>query len=306
MEISVVIPLYNKEQSIMATINSVLLQSFLPKEILVINDGSSDQSAQLVSSLNHPLIKLINQSNQGVSAARNKGIELANYLWIAFLDGDDLWLPDFLKTIVELHNEYKEAQMLATAYDIQHTNGEKKSIKLNNMPFSGESGYLSNYFSVAANSHPPICSSAVCVKKSSLEQIDGFPIDLKSGEDLLTWAKLAINNRIGYSRRSEVLYVHQVSNKGSSFQREDRVDFVADRLIALRTEVLSSHTKGFNNYIGRWLKSKSLIFLEIGDHKMARKKALESLLYSQEKMKLTFILILSFLPTKFVKIILRK
>ncbi len=306
MEITVVIPLFNKAQTIVATIHSVLAQSFLPIEIIVVNDGSTDQSPELVSGLNHPLIRLINQTNQGVSVARNTGIEFSNTTWIAFLDGDDLWMPDFLKTISQLHEKFKRAHILATAYDFLYTNGQRQAIKLNKMPFTEESGYLSNYFSVAASSHPPICSSAVCVNKTALQQIGGFPVDLKSGEDLLTWAKLAVYNKIAYSLRSEALYVHQVSNEGSSFQREERIDLVGDRLITLLKEANAAQVIGLNHYIGRWLKSKALIFLEIGDYKMARKKALESLPYSQEKMKLVIILILSFFPAKFVKIILRK
>lgn len=306
IEITVVIPLFNKVQTIVNTINSVLTQSFLPKEILVINDGSTDISPELIFGLNHPLIRLINQPNQGVSVARNTGIEFSNTPWIAFLDGDDLWMPNFLKTISELHEKYEGAYILATSYDFLYTNGEKEAVKLNKMPFTGESGYLSNYFAVAASSHPPICSSAVCVKKTALQQIGGFPVDIKSGEDLLTWAKLSIHYKIAYSRRSEVLYIHQSSNDGSSFLREDRSDLVGDHLIALVKEANPNQATELKLYIGRWLKSKALIFLEIGDHKMARKKALESFSYSEERLKLALILVLSFLPSKIIKIILRK
>lgn len=306
MEIAVVIPLFNKYQTILATIQSVLSQSFLPKEILIINDGSTDQSQELVSGLNHPLIRLIDQPNQGVSVARNIGIEFANSPWIAFLDGDDLWMPDFLNTISDLHLKYKEAHILATSYEFLYTNGKREAIKLNNMPFTGESGYLNNYFSVAASSHPPICSSAVCVKKAALKQIGGFPIDLKSGEDLITWAKLASQYKIAYSQRPGAFYIHQISNFGSSLHREGRSDLVGDRLISLLKVVDQSQIRGLKHYIGRWFKSKSLIFLEIGDNKMARKKALEALSYSQEKIKLVIILILSFFPVQLNKIFLRK
>jgi glycosyltransferase involved in cell wall biosynthesis len=306
MEISVVIPLFNKEQTIVATIQSVLAQSFQPLEIVVVDDGSTDQSLEQVSGLKHPLIRLITQSNQGVSVARNTGIEFANAPWIAFLDGDDLWKPDFLKTVSELHENYNEALILATSYEFLYTNGVIAGIKLKKIPFATESGYLDNYFSVAASSHPPICSSAVCVKKTALQQIGGFPVDLKSGEDLLTWAKLAVDNKIAYSLRSEALYIHQASNEGSSFQREGGVDLVGKRLISLLNESNPANVKGLNHYIGRWLKSQALIFLELGDHRMAIKKSFESWQYSQEKIKLVIIVIFSFLPTKFVKIILRK
>jgi glycosyltransferase involved in cell wall biosynthesis len=84
MKITVVIPLYNKRDFIERALDSVLKQTVLPDEIIVINDGSTDGSDKIVEQLNHSLIALIHQKNSGVSAARNKGIDLAKNKWIAF------------------------------------------------------------------------------------------------------------------------------------------------------------------------------------------------------------------------------
>ena len=86
--ISVVIPLYNKEKQIRKTLQSVLTQTFQDFEIVVVNDGSTDNSAIEVEKVKDPRIRLIHQQNAGVSAARNKGIEEARYELIAFLDAD--------------------------------------------------------------------------------------------------------------------------------------------------------------------------------------------------------------------------
>lgn len=88
---SVVIPLYNKELSIGNTIQSVLDQTYQEFEIVVVNDGSTDNSLQIVEQINDPRIRIINKLNGGVSSARNRGIKEAKYEWIAFLDADDLW-----------------------------------------------------------------------------------------------------------------------------------------------------------------------------------------------------------------------
>lgn len=94
--ISVVIPLYNKEKQIKRTLQSVLTQTFQDFEIVIVNDGSTDNSVIEVEKLKDPRIRLVHQKNAGVSAARNKGIEEAKYELIAFLDADDEWQSEYL------------------------------------------------------------------------------------------------------------------------------------------------------------------------------------------------------------------
>ena len=93
---TVVIPLYNKEREIEATLRSVLAQSRQPEEIVVVDDGSTDRSAEVVRRIGSPLVRLIQQPNAGVSAARNRGIAEARSSHIALLDGDDGWEPGYL------------------------------------------------------------------------------------------------------------------------------------------------------------------------------------------------------------------
>lgn len=307
MNISVVIPLFNKANSIMPAINSVLSQTFKPRELIVVNDGSNDGSEILVENIENPIVKLIHQANQGVSVARNVGISEAKGDWIAFLDADDLWMPDFLESIAKLHFQFPEAEVLATAYEFLYANGTKSNISLNKLPFEGDSGYLTNYFHVAASSHPPICSSAVAVKKSSLDHVNGFPVGLKSGEDLITWAKLFLDFQVAYSRKVGALYIHQPANSGISFSREQKHDPVGESLLAIKEKVNDpDKIKGLNLYIGRWLKSKSMILLEIGENRLARKKILEAFSFSDEKLKLMALLLISLFPVKISKFILKK
>src|SRR5690606_11857402 len=107
---SIVIPLYNKEQSVTNTLQSVLNQTYTEFEVVIVNDGSTDNSVEKVEAFNDPRIRLIHQANAGVSAARNKGIEEAKFEWIAFLDADDLWMENHLSTLrnmIETYPEYK-------------------------------------------------------------------------------------------------------------------------------------------------------------------------------------------------------
>lgn len=97
MKYSVVIPLYNKEHYIAGTLRSVLTQTFPDYEVIVVDDGSTDHSLQACKEVRSDKIRVVQQANQGVSAARNKGIELAAGEYICFLDADDTWHPDYLQ-----------------------------------------------------------------------------------------------------------------------------------------------------------------------------------------------------------------
>ena len=100
--VDIIIPVFNGSNTIEACINSVLAQKgYVPQKIIVIDDGSSDDSALIAINFNNPLIKVIKTTNQGVANARNLGIKYSTAKWIAFLDADDLWLPD--KLLKQLH-----------------------------------------------------------------------------------------------------------------------------------------------------------------------------------------------------------
>ena len=99
MKYSVVIPLYNKEHYIASTLRSVLAQTYPDYEVIVVDDGSTDHSLQACKTVQSDKIRIVQQANQGVSAARNKGIELAAGEYICFLDADDTWHPDYLQNI---------------------------------------------------------------------------------------------------------------------------------------------------------------------------------------------------------------
>ena len=118
--ISVVIPLYNKEQYIERAVYSVLSQTFQQFEIVIVNDGSTDGSASVIERMDNPLIRLIHQKNGGVSAARNRGIEEARFEYIAFLDADDEWKENHLEIIAGLISKFPECGVFGTSYYYTH------------------------------------------------------------------------------------------------------------------------------------------------------------------------------------------
>src|SRR4028118_491035 len=100
-KVSVIIPVYQVEKYIAAAVQSVLEQTYKDFELLIIDDGSTDRSLEICQQFSDPRIKIIRQQNQGVCAARNTGIRHAQTEYLAFLDGDDLWLPTKLEKHVE-------------------------------------------------------------------------------------------------------------------------------------------------------------------------------------------------------------
>lgn len=115
--VSVVIPLYNKSQYIERALSSVIAQTCPPLEIIVVDDGSTDDGPEKVIALNNPMITLVRQENRGPGAARNAGLAIARGKYIAFLDADDEWYPPFIETGISfLENNKDDATVVSTGY----------------------------------------------------------------------------------------------------------------------------------------------------------------------------------------------
>ena len=300
--ISVVIPLYNKEKQIAYTLQSVFEQTFQDFEIVVVDDGSTDNSVEEVEKFDDSRIRLIHQTNAGVSAARNRGIEEARGELIAFLDADDEWMPEYLATQSGLYQKYPECNVYACNYEFRDSEGKVTSTIIRKLPFEGEDGILSNYFEVASCSHPPLWTSAVVIKKSAIQAIGGFPLGIKSGEDLLTWARLAVNEKFAYSRKVLSVFIETKSdmNISKAQMRAGSEGQVLVELLLLydreKNHVLKSQLK---KYIIRWYKIYAVIQIEIGQgHK--------AMVFGGTVKSFFPILILGMLPNKLSRILFLK
>lgn len=132
MMFSVVIPAYNAEKFIRNSIQSVLKQTIHDFEILVVDDGSIDNTGKVVESIGDQRIKYIKQENGGVSVARNTGIKAAEGEYICFLDADDLWYEDHLETLSKMITTYPQCGAYLTGYALSDTTG-KTELKTENM-----------------------------------------------------------------------------------------------------------------------------------------------------------------------------
>ena len=248
--ISVIIPLFNKENLILRTLHTVLNQTFQRFEIIIVNDGSTDKSIAEVNKIKDERIRIINQVNSGVSAARNRGIQEAKYELIAFLDADDEWKEDYLQTQYELYLKYPECSVFSTTYLFQKTNGRRTPPLIQHIPFEGICGILSTYFKVSAVSDPPLWTSAVMVLKSAIQTIGGFPLRVKSGEDLLTWARLACRYNIAYTIKPMAIYYQGYSNP----RPPESKDYVGEQLEILYKSYPDKI--GLKKYVAFWYKMR--------------------------------------------------
>ncbi len=215
IKFSVVIPLYNKEKEIKEAIESVLYQTYPADEIIVVDDGSTDKSAEIVEKYFENKVTLIRQKNQGVSAARNKGIKTAKNEFICLLDADDLWEKNFLKEIYYLIKKFPNAIFYSTSYKILDECGD---IYYSKIPYNKNFvGVIDNFFKIFKNYYGIIHSSSVCIKKSSNIF---FPEKEKKGEDICTWIELALKGKLAFSAKSLVIYRLNASNRSNQIHKE--------------------------------------------------------------------------------------
>ena len=304
--ISVIIPLYNKAEQVGQTLRSVLAQTFQEFEVVVVDDGSTDGSVEKVRSVQDGRIRIIGQQNAGVAAARNRGIAEARYDLVAFLDADDEWKPTYLETQYNLAQKYKDCDVYACNYEFRNAAGKVTPTILRKLPFSGNDGILNNYFVVASCSHPPLWTSAVMVRKSAIQAVGGFPVGIKSGEDLLTWARLVINGKVAFSKQVGAVYDLGAGYDFANLppRRQDAGDPVGQQLQQLYKS--NKHIKGFRSYLSHWHKMRASVAIRFGERIETIKESFISLQYNPFNYKILPFIVLSILPSKIRTNIIRR
>lgn len=193
---SIIIPLYNKAPYIQRAIESVVNQSFMEYEIIVVNDGSIDGGDELVKNQYADKVTLINQKNQGVSVARNRGIEESKHQFIAFLDADDCWHEDYLFWMAKVVGKYPDAGIFGSTYTNQ------LPIEIKEDPEIIE---IKDYFK-QADYNTLYTSSSTVIRKDFFENNEGFKKHLTKGEDLDVWFRAVAWFEKCYYVKAPLLY----------------------------------------------------------------------------------------------------
>ena len=242
-QISVIIPLYNKEAEVERALRSVIEQSLTPREIIIVDDGSTDNSAAIVERIitetPNANIRLIRQKNAGVSAARNRAITEAVGEYVALLDADDYWLSGYIAEVCRLMEYYPTADCYSTAFDIASNNQRHRANT------SQQEGYI-NPATEALQGRYPIIPSTATLRRSTLLSIGGFPEGMRLGEDQWVWIRLvATGAKFCYSPMSLVRYSRTATNRSAAIYRSEESQHSIEELYS------PSQPNELNEYIAR-------------------------------------------------------
>ncbi|WP_422107704.1 glycosyltransferase family 2 protein [Winogradskyella sp.] len=232
---SVVISVYNKEEHIKKTIDSVLNQTYDNFEIILVNDGSTDNSLEVINSIKDDRIKVISTKNQGASECRNTGIKGASKNYIALLDGDDLWDEEFLEYIQRSILQYPNKMVFSTAIAHKHQN---KTVSAIYSFKQQELTKVHNFFESSLN-HTILTGSSIVFKREILNTTGYFNPSIVSGQDTDLWIRIGMHYDIVFINKI-LAYYNYVSGSLSN-----------------TTFDISKKPK-FDNYLEEETKNKSL------------------------------------------------
>lgn len=210
---SIIMPLYNKAPYVKKALQSVVFQTYQDWEIIIVDDGSTDDSLNVVNEYikleicNHKStienIRIISQSNTGVAAARNNGVAASSGDFLCFLDADDWWDPNFLKEIDLLIEAYPDAGIYATNYVYYKPGKTHVALGL-------KTGYINYAEAYLKNAAMPVWTGATCMPRRVFDTLGGFPEGIKLGEDFLLWAKTALHYPVVFSEKPLAYYNNDV------------------------------------------------------------------------------------------------
>lgn len=212
MKISVIIPLYNKAPYAAKTIGSVLSQTYSDYELVIVDDGSKDNSAEIAEKAidGQPNCLLIKQENAGVSMARNNGVFVSHGEYLCFLDADDWWEPTFLEEMSKLIKEYPEAGIYGTNYTIVNDSKCKTRIAKIGVEDGFERGYINYCQAYVKTMYMPLTSITVAIPREVFDEMHGFPKGIKLGEDFLLWIQIALKYKVAFLNKPLAYYNQDV------------------------------------------------------------------------------------------------
>lgn len=216
---SVIIPLYNKEAFIESTIQSVLQQTFQDFEIIIVDDGSTDKSHQIAARFSSQKIRLLKQKNQGVSVARNTGIETASGKYLALLDADDTWYTNHLAELKKQIDLFPNAGLYCNNYEVfySETLCRKASFNFN---YNTQCVIVPDYFK-ASITNPIAWTSAVGFSKEHFKKLGGFNTTYKTAQDLDLWIRFALQYQVCFNPTITMSYKIYIDDSLSKNEYND-------------------------------------------------------------------------------------
>src|SRR5690606_23659622 len=222
---SVVISVFNKEKYIAETLKSVLAQTFTDFEVVILNDGSTDNSEAEILKFKDPRIRYFSKENRGASAARNFTIQQAEANFIALMDADDYWYPFYLEEQNRLLNEFPNESVFATATEVKR-NGKafKNTYSIRTI---GKDSILVDYFE-ASQLDSVLLSISTVLKKEVFANVGWYDPEIKSGEDTDLYVRIGLKHKVVFSPKVCATYVVRKNSLFQSIKKlEEKANFKA-------------------------------------------------------------------------------
>ena len=222
MRFSVIIPLYNKSLYVAKAIQSVLSQTFTDFELVIMDDGSKDDSYEVALKTIDGCSNchLYRQENGGVSVARNNAVALSSGDYLCFLDADDWWDAQFLEAMSRLIADFPEAGIYGTNYTIVNETKRKTRVAQIGVEDGFERGYINYCQAYAKTMYMPLWTGAVCIPRDVFEEMEGFPKGIKLGEDFLLWMRIALKYKVAFLNQPLAYYNQDVEVTGKGVRRK--------------------------------------------------------------------------------------
>lgn len=199
MNVSIVIPLYNKKDYIGRCLQSALAQTHQDLEVVVINDGSTDGGETEASKFSDRRVRLFHQANQGVSAARNAGVEAAQSDVIFFLDADDTWHPTLVEEIVKVIDAHPDVGVFSCATRKIFADGYSQIPEFKYIAFEAGTYILKNYFQTYVElGYSPFSNSSFCVRRKFFDLAGKYTVGVRLTEDSDLWVRLTLISQIAF------------------------------------------------------------------------------------------------------------
>lgn len=205
---TIVIPVYNKENFIGKTLESVLKQTYADFEVIIVNDGSTDNSETIIQTFKDRRIQFFSKENEGVAVARNFGIEKAQGDYICFLDADDYWYSNFLETMHSYSQKLPEQKVFACAIKVET---ENKTFPAN-YSIEKKSDFEVVDFFTASQKECVLWTSSSVFHKSVFESVGNFDTNIKKGEDTELWIRIGLQYSIVFLWQILAQYVYDKSS----------------------------------------------------------------------------------------------
>lgn len=216
---SVIIPLYNKERFIKETLDSVISQTFTNFEVIIVNDGSTDNSVKIVETFTDNRIKLYHQENQGLSHTRNNAIGHAKANYMAFIDADDFWLEHHLEQLHQLILDFPNRGLYGTAYTMKKA--EKTFHRANFYGINSDfRGVILDFFR-HSKQHCLTWVGAMCIPKTTFESVGYFDPEIYSEQDIDLYIRIALKHKFVLDNTSvSSIYNRTMDDNMSNFSEK--------------------------------------------------------------------------------------